>query len=386
MATENRRAEPTLEELLFDEPYRFEFFQAIRLLERLSPNRKLIGHHDNLPAEEVVRLRTRPTLQFPPSQIFNLKRDSDAKIESRANTTTTPDDVAGTDSAATVDTTTDGATMYHAGFGREPETHPERPPEMTVAFIGLIGSMGVLPSHITELVAERARYKDRALWEFLDLFNHRIGSLFYRAWERHRFHIAFERGAHDSFTEHLFDLIGMGTRGLRGRMNMPDQGLLLYSGLISQRPHSATALASIIGDYFRVPAQVEQFAGQWLDLDADSLCRLGVANSQLGFGTIAGARVWDVVSKFRVRLGAMTLDEFNSLIPSGVNFRRAVELTRFIAGAELDFDLQLTLKRNEVPACILGGANTSAAPRLGWTTWLKTQPFAHDDSQVVLNP
>lgn len=334
----------TLEQTLLDEPYRFRFFQAVRVVERLHPERASVGRQEAAPGREAVRFRTHPSLQFPPSEIHEFSRDGD----------------------------NDGALETDAP-----------PPEMTVAFMGLTGPQGVLPNHTTELVAERARYKDTALWEFLDLFSHRMISLFYRAWERYRFPVAFERGTHDEFTRHLFALVGMGTEGLRGRLGLPDEGLLLYAGLISQRPHSGVAVESALGDYFRVPARLVPFTGQWLALDDESLCRLGRANSALGVSTIAGARVWDTQSKFRMRFGPLTFSEFTAFLPSGRNYGAAVRLTRFLAGAELDFDAQLVLKAEEVPACVLSAAGPNR-PALGWTTWLKTRPTDRDDSQVVL--
>lgn len=340
MASEGRGADAPLSNVLFEEPYRFDFFQAVRLLEKIYPARRPVGG-DAAPSSEVVRFRTRPTLQFPASQIHEF--------------------------------------MSRGGDG---DTSP--PPEMMVAFMGVIGALGVLPSHYTELVAERARYKDTALWEFLDLFTHRMISLFYLAWEKHRFPIAYERGGLDRFTEYLFDIVGMGTRGLRGRLGLPDEGLLLYGGLISQRPHSASAVAAILGDYFGVRARLEQFAGQWLTLDADSVTRLGTAHSELGASAVAGARVWDAQSKYRVLFGPLKLEKFLSLIPSGGEFRPASELAHFLTGEELDFDIQLVLRGDEVPTCQLSSREDDTSPRLGWSSWLKTQPFAGDDSQVVL--
>ena len=202
MAAQERRTDPPLEQELFDEAYRFEFFQAVRLLERLFPNREPVGH-DKPALNEVVRFRTRQTLSFPSSEIYELSR---------------------------------------------PENDHGAPPEMTVAFMGLTGPLGVLPHHYTELLMERTRYKDTALWSFFDIFNHRMISLFYRIWEKHRFPIAYERGDLDHFTSFLFDIIGMGTAGLRGRMSFNDQALIYYGGLVAQRPHSASAIASILSD------------------------------------------------------------------------------------------------------------------------------------------
>jgi type VI secretion system protein ImpH len=339
MAAEGGRPDTPLEQTLYEEPYRFEFFQAVRLFERLGGGRAPVGRQGAAPRREAVRFRTHPSLRFPASQLHRVTHE-------------------GVDEGA--------------------------PPEATVAFMGLTGPLGVLPAHITELVADRARYKDTALWEFLDLFNHRLISLFYRAWERYRFTVAFERGGRDEFTAHLFGLIGMGTGGLEGRLGLRDEGLLFYAGLIAQRPHSAAATAAALGDYFGVPARLRPFTGQWLRLDDDNLCRLGRASSRLGVDSVAGTRVWDTQSKFRMVFGPLSLPEFTAFLPTGANYRPAVEFLRLMAGVELDFDVQLVLRAPEVPECRLGAAGP-ARPMLGWTTWLKTRPFAGDADDVVLS-
>lgn len=342
MAAESGGADRPLIQLLFDDSYRFSFFQAVRLLERIYPERQPIGRDGDAPAREVARFRTRPSLAFPASEIYQITRPTIAEDE-------------------------------------------PAPPEMIVTFLGLTGPLGLLPHHYTELVAERVRYKDTALGDFLDLFNHRMISLFYRAWEKYRFPIAYERGELDRFTEYLFDLIGMGTKGLRGnRLEMPDQGLLFYGGLVAQHPHSASAVEAIVGDYFNVPAHVGQFAGQWLKLDDENFSRLGVANSQLGISAIAGTRVWDDQSRFRINLGPLRLDEFKAFLPVGSAFKPVMGLVRFLVGKEFDFDIRLVLKAEEVPDCKLG-TRAAEQPMLGWTTWLNTRGFTKDDSQVVLS-
>src|SRR4029077_2380484 len=117
------------------------------------------------------------------------------------------------------------------------------------------------PHPYTELVRERIRQKDTALRDFLDLFNHRIISLFYQAWEKYRFAIAYERGERDRFSHHLLDLIGLGTPGLQNRQHVPDDSLLYYSGLLAMNTRSAMALQQILADYFEVDVEIEQFVG-----------------------------------------------------------------------------------------------------------------------------
>lgn len=349
---------PTISEQLFDEAFRFDFFQAVRLLERLRPERTPVGRGETLPNTEVVRFRTRTSLDFPASQIHRIT-DRDVKPESHDDTE--PD------------------ARPRQAARRLLSRHDAPPPaEMLVAFMGLTGPLGTLPTHYTELLQERLRYKDTALWEFLDLFNHRIISLFYRAWEKYRFHIAYERGG-DPVTEHLFDIIGLGTDGLQNRLGIPDEALLFYSGNISARPRAAVHVASILTDYFGVPAKVEQFTGQWLPLDDDALTRLGTANSELGETTVIGSRVWDAQSKFRLSFGALTFRDFKRFLPTSAAFAPVGKMTRLLVGMEFDFDLELILRRDEVPEMRLGGDDA----RLGWTSWLKTKEFVGDDPRVV---
>jgi len=168
-------------------------------------------------------------------------------------------------------------------------------------------------------------------------------------------------------------------------MSLDDEGLIYYGGLIAQRPRSAGAIAAILGDYFGVRARVEQFTGQWLKLDEESLTRLGAANSSLGVNTIAGARVWETQSKFRLKLGPLTFKEYSAFLPVGSAFKPLVDLTKFLAGRGFDFDIQPVLKAKEVPGCVMT-TRAKRRPMLGWTTWLKTREFTRDDSQVVLSP
>ncbi len=336
MATQSRTTDPPLTQELFDEPYRFGFFQAVRLLERIYTDHEPVGQ-DADTNREVVRFRTRQTLSFPACEIHEL----------------------------TSDPLQDGA-----------------PPEMMVAFMGLTGPVGVLPHQYTELLMDRARYRDTALWSFLDIFNHRLISHFYRVWEKYHFPIAYERTGEDQFTGYLFDLIGMGTTGLRGRLSFKDQSLLFYGGLIAQRPHSATAIGAIVGDYFDVSSNVAQFVGEWLKL-GDNVTRLGSANSQLGLSTIAGNKVWSDQSKFSVRIGPMNLKKFTTFVPMGSAFKPLTEIVRLLVGLEFEFNIQLVLERDEVPFCVLGSDQNG--PRLGWTSWLKTLDSVRDDDQVVLS-
>jgi len=318
-------------------PWDFEFFQAVRLLERLHPDFEPVGHF-SVPSSEAIRFRAHASTVFPASEIQSL-RDSDGK---RA--------------------------------------------EMEVNFMGLYGPIGVLPLYYTEFIAERARLKDTALIDFLNIFNHRIISLFYRAWEKYRFLIVYERGDLDQVGRRLLDLIGLGTEGLQNRQKVDDGSLMFYAGLLSQQPRCAANLESLIGDLFDVPVEVQQFVGGWYKLDESTqFCMEEGADlsEQLGRGAVVGDEVWDTQGRVRLRIGPLRMERYMDFLPSGSAYAPLRAMVQFYAENEIDFEVQLILDRRDVPVCELG-AEGDSGPRLGWITWSRTKPMDRDPGETIL--
>jgi type VI secretion system protein ImpH len=326
-----------MERILREDPCSFEFFQAVTLLQRLGKDRQPVGRFSN-PEDEAVHFRANNNLAFPASQI------------------------------------------------QEIDWPHNSPPRMLVNFMGLTGPMGVLPYCYTELILERARAKDKTLEAFLDIFNHRMISLFYRAWAKYRFPVTYYLGDEDLFTHHLLDLVGLGTPGLQDRQDVPDSALLHYVALLGEQSRSAAALEAILRDYFEVPVEIEQFTGAWYRLDSASQCCMQEDNSgsqQLGLGAVVGDAVWDEQSRVRIKLGPMELPRYNEFLPDGHAFAALRAITRFFSDDQLDFEVQLVLKCGDVPGCEIGFEG-DVAPRLGWVTWMKPAAMDRDPSDTVL--
>ena len=330
MAASNWGTNCRLDESLFADPCEFDFFQAVRLLTlmREDSRPRSLGA-----SSDVVRFRAHNSLAFPASAVASLEQESGA------------------------------------------------PPQMAVTFLGMTGPHGTLPVAYTEIAIDRECFGDRSLADFFDIFNHRLIELFFESWKKHRFVIGYEiarrnpQSTLDGFTACLFDVIGMGTPGLQGRLPVPDLGLLHYAGLLAQRPHSGDALRAFLHDYFDVPVTVEQFVGQWHGLEPDEACSLGSGepSSELGAGAVAGDAVWSRQALVRVVFGPLHADQFRKFLPDGETFAEAVALIRWFLGSALDFEIQATLLREEVAPCQLG--EDSAPARLGWSAWLRTEPF-----------
>jgi len=364
--------DPALGELLCNEPYRFGFFQAVRLLERLYPERQPVGF-DAPPMREATRFHAHLSMSFPASEIYDLAIDPTGR----------------------------------------------RPADMVVTFIGLTGPMAALPRYYTETLLERVRQKDYTLRDFLDLFNHRLISLFFRAWDKYHFWTGFERAEllgrrrrdvdprqyrsfvlesrpqHDRVSQVLLDLGGVGTPSLRykttrldqleARTAIADETLRFYSGLLAQQHRSAIGLQGLLSDYFNLVVQVIQFCGQWLYLERENqTCLTEGGNTQLGVSAVVGERFWDRQGKFRIRLGPLTYRQFLDFLPLGTAFRPLAHLARLYAGREFDMDVQVVLLAAEVPWCQLSDSAETGA-RLGWNTWIRNREMPHDATDAVFN-
>lgn len=331
---------------LFATPGKFDFFQAVRLLERLAVTggRAAVGG-DTAPEQEAVHFRVLPALRFPAGPVSK-------------------------------------ATPQSA----------ETPPELVVTFGGLTGPDGILPQHYTALLIARQRLKDNTLRDWLDLFHHRLLSLFTRSWEKNRWAAVVDRQRaegdthEDAATRAAFAIAGFGTGGLRERLTLPGDVPVFYAGLLSRQPRTATGLEQILADFFGWPVAVEQYAGQWLYLDAENKAELPRANRPglnhtLGRDVVIGRRVWDVQSNVRVAVGPVDGVAFRSLLPGGHARGPLCEMIRLYLGLEFDAEVQIVLQPDAVPWTALD-YDERDGPRLGWNTWVRTHNFGQPVKDV----
>lgn len=331
-------------------PYAFDFFRAVRLLETRHQSSERIGTTHS-PREDSIRFGQNPSLAFAPSTIEAFRA---------------------------------------SGSGL--------PGKMFIRFFGLFGPNGPLPIHLTEYAHEQQLYaKDDAFVEFCDMFHHRLISLFYRAWAVNQKAVDFDRaeGAQSRemprsedwsgprFALYVGSLFGLGMESVRDKDEISDWAKLFYSGTLSCQTRHAEGLGAIVQDYFGIPTQIQSFVGQWLELPANSVCKLGEspASGSLGITAIVGSHFWDCQLKFRIRLGPMKLSELERLLPTGKSFRQLKCWVLNYIAEELFWDAQLVLKAAEVPQISLGQSGL-----LGWTSWLRSVTFTRDADDLILNP
>lgn len=336
MAGEDREQTQHLAELigrLEKDPYAFGFFEALRLIECLYRDAPRLGA-SRRPAEDPVRLAQESSMHFESASLTGFEQGTDG-----------------------------------------------RPHRMMVRLFGLLGPNGPLPLHLTEYAHHRSKIKkDPTFARFLDVFHHRMMSLFYRAWANNEPTVSFDRPESDRFSVYVGSLEGLGMPALRDRDEISDWTKFCFSGRLACQTKHPEGLEAVLTEYFGLPAKLNEFVGEWLSLPKNDIFRMGEnpSSGTLGGSIILGTQVWSCQHKFRVVMGPMGYEDYLGLLPDADRIRRLVALVRNYAGDEWAWDVNLVLKREEVPRLSLDGQS-----RLGWTAWLGDRTAETDADDLV---
>ena len=334
MDQQKRTTADSLTKTLRDRPFEFDFFQAVRQLECVHPDLPRVGHAKR-PHRDVVRFGQKVSLGFESSAI-------EAYSEATA----------------------------------------ARSSRLAVNFFGLLGTNGPMPLSVTEYVYDRLHnHRDRTLPCFLDIFNHRMLSFFYRAWACNQQTVSHDRSQDDWFAFYIGSLFGLGPDSFCHRDGVPDTAKLYHSGRLSCQTKNAEGLQEILHDYFNVPVLIQEFVEQWMELSKEYCCQLGRSpeSATLGSTLIVGSRVLECQQKFRIRLGPMSLSDYEGMLPGGDSVDRLIAWVRNYVGSELSWELNLVLRREHIPRICLGTFG-----QLGWSSWLGGETFEADADNLVL--
>ncbi|NJM32139.1 MAG: type VI secretion system baseplate subunit TssG, partial [Limnobacter sp.] len=203
--------------------------------------------------------------------------------------------------------------VQHLGFpGRPIEKVDTRtsPPTAYVNVMGLTGTMGVLPHHMTQEVLARLREGDTGLADFLDILNHRLLVLLYRSWAHYRLCVQARQNdlPQDPITRLLQSFAGQ-------PFDHTSPAPRYYSGHFARRVRCAESLQRVLSDWLELPVQAQQFVGKWLALPNQARIRLGQTPVVLGKGLILGQRCWDVSHHVTLHLGPVDYATYQALLP-----------------------------------------------------------------------
>ncbi|HTV77331.1 MAG TPA: type VI secretion system baseplate subunit TssG [Steroidobacteraceae bacterium] len=313
------------------QPTQYTLFAALRRLEQAHRDRPRLGESRKA-ADDPIRIAQRPHLYFAPSELASAEPGEDGVTR-----------------------------VVQHGFG-------------------VFGPNGALPLHLTELAyAREFQFDDPTLGAFINAFQHRFTSLFYRAWADLDPCTSFDRPDVDRFRLFAGALVGLGAPAAQDRDSVPDYAKLARSGLFGPQSRSAESLQRIIAEYFELAAQLVQFVGGWLDIPEEARCRLGAdpGYATLGLSATLGASTWQCQSRFEIVLGPLAIGDFVNFLPGARGLSQLKALVRLYTNEEWSWQVRLLLRPEDIPPVRLGESGW-----LGWTSWLGSRSGVARDAVI----
>lgn len=259
-------------------------------------------------------------------------------------------------------------------------------PRLRQSAVGLLGPNGALPLRWTEHAHDLANteyrsQRDVSFHAWLNVMQRRQIALLYRAWSDAQAVTGADRPSQaHPIADRLRALGGVLLRGLRARDGIDDGFKMAFAATLSRRVRNPGPLASMLALYFETPVQIEEFAAHWLEIPADQRSSLGVRFSTLGDNAIAGSRVWDSSTRFRIIVGPLTLAAYRRFLPNGASYAELRDMVSLYVGAEYEWELVPVLERREVPYSWAGNPGLL----LGWSAWLGVRYEDVDARDLVL--
>ncbi len=353
MLTAQRRFEPSVIQRLLDEPYRFQFFQAVMMLE-LWLKRNGVSHDTAI--EEYLRFQNSVSLGFPASEIEALH------IIPKA-------------------TRADAESLAEAL-----QTGELKNLALTPAFMGFLGGNGTLPAHYSErMSAHEAAEKDAGPRAFLDTFSNRSVALFFKAWRKYRLEFQYQVDGKDSFLPLLMSLAGLGHRALQDRLSddgggLRDESIGHFAAAMRHRPPSSAYMQKILASYFSAPVAIKQFVGHWYDVPPQQQTILGSENAVIGNTAMIGERVWQRDLRMRLTIGPLRRKMFEDFLPGGTAASALKKMLTMFTSVFLEYEVQLVLAAADVTGASLDAQRTSGY--LGWDTFLLSENEKKDRMDV----
>lgn len=312
-------------------------YRFCQLLEKALPNHPPLGSTEH-PADDPVRFRPDPGMGFPAGELKAIEMP--------------PADRAG---KATVRT----------------------------RLLGLYGVDSPLPTAYLDDIAQR-REGHEALEAFLDIFNHRIFTQFYRIWRKYSYPATFEQGGADATSQCLLGLIGLGIPGTADLIGTPLSrflALLSVMRLPTRNAEGVMALVKLLAPDTRT-CVTPHWPKKILLAEPASLSSISPVN--LSQGTPLGPVAYDVNSQLCLTLFTENRVEVRGWLPGAQLHTDLLVLLRVYLGWRCTARLRLTLPVDSLPPPELG----SATVLLGMTGVLGlTGKSAHvrNQSTITIN-
>jgi len=303
-------------------PY-IHFYRFCQLLEKSQPDAPVIGS-DWQVRQEPIRFRPHPGMGFPSSEIKALEL---------------PD-------------------------------QPHLPPTIRVTFMGLYGVESPLPTpYIDDITQRREGYEATA--DFLDIFNHRLITQYYRIWRKYSYPATFEEGGKDRTSQYLLGLVGLGIEGCAENIATPVSRFLALLPVMLLPGRTAQGLTSLVR-LLAPETQAQIWHHDKRRIALNKPLTMSVRQPvTLKHRPVMGSWATDVNSQVLLRLTSSSPEEVRGWLPGGYLHTDLMALLNVYLGARLDVRLQLCVDRHLLPEATLNSKPGPKGAQLGRTAVMR---------------
>lgn len=325
MERESQSATSRLTEQLQDDISRTNFYRFCQLLEQSQPGALPLGSSVKI-SDDPVRFRPHPGMGFPAGEFKRLEL---------------PEEAGG-------------------------------PATARVTFMGLYGVESPLPTACIDDIAQR-REGYEAVSDFLDIFNHRLITQYYRIWRKYSWPASFEAGGKDKTSRYLLSLAGLGIKGCAENIATPISRFLALPGMMRLPTRTSDGILAIVRllapdtraeivphDPARIPLK------QTLTMSASR-------PTSLEHRPVMGSHATDVNHQVHLRLTTSNEQEAMSWLPGESLHADLLVLLSVYLGAKLDVRMTLTLARELLPDAALSCQRKGNRVLLGRTAVMRQQ-------------
>ncbi|MCQ4443307.1 type VI secretion system baseplate subunit TssG [Enterobacter cloacae] len=286
---------------------RINFYRFCQLLEKLNPDRPLMGSTSH-PGDDPVRFAPHPGMGFPASELKSVEYD---------------------------------------------EEDDGKPPLIRATFMGMYGVDSPLPTAYLDDITQR-REGHEALQGFLDIFSHRILTQFYRIWRKYSYPATFEPGGTDSISQSLLGLVGLGIPGTAEQIATPVSRFLALLGVLRQPGKTQEGMQALVtllapetsvrvSPYCLRPVEVSRPLGFYGDEDF-----------LLDGNTPLGDEAMDASSQLLIALRTDNEQEAQGWKPDGLLYQDFLVMLRVYLGWRFKAKITLTTRTRLLAAPPLG--------------------------------
>ncbi|WP_273402693.1 type VI secretion system baseplate subunit TssG [Campylobacter avium] len=297
-----------------------DFFTLLRYIESKYPKKTKLGYALNY-EDEIIRFSQVPHLKFAESEIADIDIKDDKVL-------------------------------------------------LKVYFFGLLGPNSVMPLEFTNFVMNRSlNHQDKGIQSFLDIINHRMLSLYYKAKSVNNQTLSFSK-EEDNFYDMISSFCANTQNLHRDKKHiLPYDTQITYAHFLSKKIRSKDGLEKILSTFFKLPFRILTHINTKSSIPKEFLCVLSNPKSAiLGKNTQIGKHYFSKNKRIILELDQISLKDYKNFIPRSLGFLRLIALINMYLSKPIEYIIKFRLKKDSDVKSYL-----DAKSALGVNSWLSSK-------------